>query len=126
MKAKIVTIVRLLFGLMFLVFGLNGFLNFMPPQPMPAGASAFIGALFATHYMFPLIKGVEVVAGLMLLVNMWTPLALALLAPNIVNIVLFHTYLAPSGAPIAITVLVIELFLVWENFDAFAPMLKRR
>jgi putative oxidoreductase len=127
MKTKIIAGVRILFGLMFVVFGLNGFLQFLPmPSVMPEAAKAFAGALMATHYMFPMIKGVEVICGLMLLTNMWVPLALALLAPNVVNIFLFHLYLEPSGLPMAIGILVAELFLAWENLDKFGPMLKRK
>jgi uncharacterized membrane protein YphA (DoxX/SURF4 family) len=72
------TAVRVLLGLIFLVFGLNGFLKFMPQPPMPDKAGAFMGALAASGYMFPLIKSVEVVAGALLLSNRFVPLALAL------------------------------------------------
>jgi uncharacterized membrane protein YphA (DoxX/SURF4 family) len=117
---------RVLFGLIFFVFGLNGFLQFIPQPPPPPAAGAFMGALAATGYMFPLIKGVEVVAGLLLLSNRFVPLALALLAPNIVNIVLLHSVLAPAGLPIALMVLGLELFLAWSYRDAYAPMLRAR
>jgi uncharacterized membrane protein YphA (DoxX/SURF4 family) len=120
------TAARVLFGLIFFVFGLNGFLQFIPQPPPPPGAGAFMGALAATGYMFPLIKGVEVVAGLMLLSNRFVPLALALLAPNVVNIVLFHAVLAPAGLPIALMVLGLELFIAWSYRDAYAPMLRAR
>src|SRR5437870_634396 len=87
---------RLLFGFIFLVFGLNGFLHFLPqPASMPEGALAFAGALAKTGYMFPLIKGAEVLVGVLLLTNRFVPLALSLIAPNVVNIVAFHVFLAP-------------------------------
>ena len=92
------TAARIFLGLIFFVFGLNGFLQFMPQPPQPEAAGAFIGALAATGYMFPLIKGTEVVAGLLLLSGRFVPLALTLLAPIIVNIALFHTVLAPNPA----------------------------
>src|SRR5437868_5904386 len=76
---------RTLLGLVFFVFGLNGFLHFIPQNGTPPeGAAAFAGALFKTGYMFPLLKGVEVLAGLSLLGNRFVPLALALLAPIVV------------------------------------------
>jgi hypothetical protein len=120
------TAARLLFGLQFLVFGLNGFLRFIPQPPPPAAAGAFFGALLATGYMLPLIKGVEIVAGVMLLSNRYVPLALALLAPNVVNIVLFHAFLAPAGVAVALVVLLLEIYLAWTYRDAYRPMLAAR
>jgi hypothetical protein len=120
-------IARIVLGLIFLVFGLNGFLHFLPqPANMPAGAAAFGGALAATGYMFPLIKGVEVVVGALLLSNRYVPLALALIAPNVVNIVLFHAVLAPSGLVLPLVVLALELYLAWSYRDSFRPMLGSR
>jgi hypothetical protein len=117
------TAARILFGLQFVVFGLNGFLHFIPQPPPPAAAGAFFGALFATGYMLPLIKGVEIVGGAMLLANRYVPLALALLAPNVVNIVLFHAFLAPAGVGLAIVVLLLEIYLAWTYRGAYRPML---
>jgi putative oxidoreductase len=87
---------------------------------------AFLGALAATGYMFPLIKSVEVIGGALLLSNRFVPLALAIVAPNVVNIVLFHAVLAPGGLPVALFVLALELFAAWSYRDAFAPMLRTR
>ena len=89
---------RVLLGVIFFVFGLNGFFSFIPQPPFPEQAGAFMGALAATGYIFPLIKSVEVIAGVLLLSNRFVPLALALLAPGVVNIVLFHAVLATDGA----------------------------
>jgi uncharacterized membrane protein YphA (DoxX/SURF4 family) len=117
---------RILLGIIFFVFGLNGFLRFMPNPPMPAAAGAFMGGLAATGYMFPLIKSVEVIAGLLLLSNRFVPLALAILAPNVVNILLFHAVLAPGGVVVALFVLALELFTAWSYRDAYAGMLHAR
>jgi hypothetical protein len=119
-------VARAVLGLTMLVFGLNGFLNFLPPHAVPDAAAAFAGALFKTGYMFPLIKGVEVVAGALLLGNRFVPLAIALLAPNVVNIVAFHAFLAPAGLGLALAVLVLELYLAWSYRDAYRPMLVAR
>jgi uncharacterized membrane protein YphA (DoxX/SURF4 family) len=122
------TAARLLLGLAFFVFGLNGFLNFIPApsEPIPAGAAAFGGALAATGYMFPLVKGTEVLVGVLLLANRFVPLALALLAPVLVNIVLFHGFLAPSGSAPGLVLLALELYLAWSYRAAFRPMLAAR
>src|SRR5882672_11243662 len=94
------TAARLLLGLVFTVFGLNFFFHFIPtPSPPPPRAAAFAGALFASGYLFPLLKTTEVVAGILLLAGRFVPLALAALAPIVINIVGFHLFLAPSGIP---------------------------
>jgi hypothetical protein len=118
------TIARLGLGLVFLVFGLNGFLHFLP-TPAPTGdAAVFVGGLAAAGYFFPLLKGIEVLAGLMLLANVRVPLALVVLAPIVVHIVAFHAELAPAGLPIALGVLALELYLAWSYRRAFAPILQ--
>lgn len=122
-RSKLPTVARTLLGLVFFVFGLNGFLGFIPQPPMSEGAGAFMGALAATGYMFPLIKGTEVVAGLLLLSGRFVPLALTLLAPIIVNIALFHIVLAPVNFPVVVMVLALELYLAWAYRDAFRGML---
>lgn len=114
-------IARILLGLIFVVFGLNGFLQFLPMPPMPQPAGAFFGALAATGYMIPLIFGWQVVGGVLLLVGM-VPLALLVLAPVILNIVAFHLYLAPEGLGLALVVAALETFLAWAHRDAFRPL----
>jgi uncharacterized membrane protein YphA (DoxX/SURF4 family) len=108
-RSKLPTAARLLLGLVFFVFGLNGFLQFLPQPPLPAPAGAFMGALAATGYMFPLIKGTEVAAGLLLLGGRFVPLALVLLAPVIVNIPLFHVVLAPANMFLLFMLLALEV-----------------
>ncbi len=117
---------RILLGLIFTVFGLNGFFHFLPVQPMPGAAGAFIGALLATKYMFPLIKSVEVAAGVALLANRFVPLALVLLAPVVVNIALFHAVLAPSGIGMALVIVALGLYLAWSHRHAYRPLLQSR
>ena len=117
------TIARILLGLIFFVFGLNGFLHFLPQPKMPEGPVAFFGALVKTRYMLPLLFGTQTLVGALLLVNRFVPLALALIAPVIVNIILFHMFLAPSGIAMAIVVLVLELYLAWSYRGAYLLML---
>jgi uncharacterized membrane protein YphA (DoxX/SURF4 family) len=127
-RRRLPTVGRILMGLIFFVFGLNGFLNFIPQPktPMPEGAMSFLGALMKTGYMFPLIFGTQAIAGAMLLVNRFVPLALALLVPVIVNIVAFHVVLAPSGIVPAVVVVVLEVYLVWAYRHAYRPLLTMR
>ncbi|MGA2749853.1 MAG: DoxX family protein [Verrucomicrobiota bacterium] len=127
MQIKTAAVARVLLGLGFLVFGLNGFLHFLPqPKTMPEGAGAFFGALMKTGYMIPMIFATQTLVGALLLLNRFVPLALALIAPVIVNIVAFHIFLAPSGLPLAGVVLVLELYLAWAHRKAFCSMLAMR
>jgi putative oxidoreductase len=105
---KIASIIaRYLLGLIFLVFGLNGFLHFIPmPPPKGALAAQFGGAIFGSHYWI-VIFGVQVIGGVLLLVNQFVPLALAILGPVIVNIFFFHAFMAPEGLPLAIVVILL-------------------
>ena len=118
----VVIIARVLLGLVFFVFGLNGFLQFMPNPPPTPAAGAFFGALLATHYMFFLIFGTQVLGGALLLIGVAVPFALTILAPVIVNILCFHIYLSPALLPMALVVAAFELFLVWYYRAAFAPL----
>ena len=118
------TAARLFLGLVFTVFGLNFFLHFLPMPPAPARAASFAGALFASGYLFPLLKTTEVVAGLLLLGGRFVTLALAVLAPIVINIVGFHLFLAPAGLALPLAVLAAELYLAWTYRAAFAPMLR--
>lgn len=120
---KVPTAARVFLGLIFFVFGLNGFLQFMPQPPLPEAAGAFMGALAATGYMFPLIKGTEVIAGALLLGNRFVPLALLLLSPIVVNIALFHFVLAPVNLAMVFVLIGLMGYLGWAYRDAFAGVL---
>jgi uncharacterized membrane protein YphA (DoxX/SURF4 family) len=122
------SVARITLGATFFVCGLGGFLNVMPPPsgPMPRGAMAFGAALIHTGYMFPLITATEVIAGALLLANRFVPLALALLAPVVVNIFAFHAFLAPAQLPMATLMLLLVLRLSWAYRAVYAPMLTSR
>ena len=123
--ATVVT--RVLTGLLFATTGLNGFLMFMPAPDtgtMAPEGLAFNAALYATGYMVQLTSGVQLVAGVLLVVGRFVPLALALLAPVVVNIFLFHVFLEPSGLVIALLVVAAEIGLAWAYRDKFRPMLQ--
>jgi len=123
LSRKAPAIARIFLGALFLLFGLNGFLHFLPMPPAPEKAGAFLGALAATGYMFPLIKGTEVVAGLLLLSGRFVPLALTLLAPVVVNIVAYHAVLAPEGVAFPIVLAAVGLYLAYGYRGAFKGVL---
>jgi uncharacterized membrane protein YphA (DoxX/SURF4 family) len=119
-------IVRVLLGLMFLVFGLNGFLNFMPtPKDIPQEIMNVMGGLMKAGDM-TVVSVTEVIVAVLLLLNRFVPLALALLAPIIVGIVTFHVFLSPATIVPASVVLVMEPYLAWAYRGAFRPMLAAR
>lgn len=117
--------IRILLGLMLFVFGLNGFLNFIPQPttPMPEGAIAFATALMKTGYMMQLIAVTQLVVGALLLLNRFVPLALVLLAPFMVNSVAFHIFLERSGLPMALVIFGLQLYLAWVYRKAYGPLL---
>ena len=123
---KIVAIVaRILFALVFLVFGLNTYLHFLPMGPMPAGAAGqFLGVLMSTRYA-NVVGLFEVVPAILLLFNRFVPLGLALVAPVLFNIALFHALMAPSGLPIAGVLIVLWLLVFYPVRSAFAGLLQR-
>lgn len=124
---RIVTaIVRILLGLMFLVFGLNGFLNFMPaPKDLPQEILNVMGALMQAGYL-SVVSGAEVLIAVMLLANRFVPLALAMLAPIVVGIITFHVAMAPATIGPGIVVLLMELYLAWAYRSSFRPMLRSK
>ncbi len=118
-------IARVLLGLIFLVFGLNGFLHFIPMPPPRGAAAQFMGALFASSY-WRIIFGVQVLGGLLLLVNRFVPLALAMLGAVIFNIVFFHIFMAPSGLPLAIIVVLLWSIVAVRNKQHLAGLFVAR
>src|SRR3954453_12934010 len=117
------TIARYLAGVIFVVFGLNGFLNFIPLPPPGGTAGQFMGALYASHYLW-VIFAFQLVAGVLLLFDRYVPLAVAMLAPVIVNILSFHILMAPSGLPLALLVALLWALLFVNVRPAFAALFR--
>lgn len=122
---KTITIIaRSLLGLLFVVFGSNAFLHFIPMPPPPAGlAGDFMKAIFVSHYFY-VVAVTQVLGGLLVLSGRFTALGLLLLGPVIVNILSFHIFLNHEGLPLAIGVAVLALFLLWQKRSNFAGLLK--
>jgi putative oxidoreductase len=113
---------RVLQGLIFLVFGLNGLLHFFS-MPLPTGDALTWFGIMVTHHWINFVAVVQLVGGLLLLVGRFVPLGLTLLAPVIVNILLYHALLWPHGYVLAILVLILELFLLAVYWRSFLPLL---
>lgn len=120
---KITTLVaRNLLGLMFVVFGLNGFLHFLPMPPPPAGLAArYLTVLSASHYMVPVFL-LQLLGGILLLANRFVPVALVLLGPVIVNILMYHVLMAPAGLLPGLAALALWLLVFYRMRAAFASV----
>ena len=120
-----ILIARIILGFIFFIFGLNFFFHFIPSNSQPEGkAAAFLGGLFQSGYIFPLIKVIEIVAGALLLINRYVALVLIVLMPISINILLFHSVLEPGGTPTTISVLIIvtQLFLAWSYRNSYKQL----
>jgi hypothetical protein len=124
--SKVILVARILLGLAFLLFGMNGFLHFLPTPPPTGAAGALVTALAASGYLFPLMSAFEVIAAVLLLSGRAVPLALTLLAPILVNILAIHVVLDPGGIGPGAVLTVIEIFLAWSYRDAFRSLLSAR
>src|SRR5438874_8252125 len=124
-RMKVATIIaRVLLGLIFVVFGSNIFLHFIPmPPPKPSLATDFSKALMESHYMY-VVGLLQILGGLLLLIGRYVPLGLTLLGPVIVNILLFHIFLDRTGLPTAIVVSILALFLLWRYRANFAGLMR--
>lgn len=119
-------VLRVLFGSVYLVYGLNGFLRFMPVPPQSPEAQGFLDALYATGYMLPLWKTFEVAAGLLLVADRFVALALLLIAPITVNIFFFRLMLDRSLNPIGFILAAAQLFLMAPLLEQYRPLLRSR
>lgn len=119
-------IARLLLGLIFVVFGLNGFLNFINMGPLPSGlAGQFILALVLSHY-FWVVAALQVIGGVLLLVNRYVPLALVLLGPVIVNILLYHIFMLPAGIVLALVATILWFIVFYSYRQYFSGIFVQR
>ena len=121
-------VARVLLGLVFFVFGLGALLNWFPPPPpeqLPPKLVAFDAGMRGS-YLFALVKGTEAAVGALLLLNIYVPLALVILAPILVNIALVNATMMPSGLPMVFVLVALELYLAWTHRRVFAPLLAAR
>lgn len=121
-KAKL--IIRILFGLMLVIFGLNKFLQFMPMPPMPEAAGVFMGALVKSGYLMVVVALIEIAAGVLLLVNKYQSLALVIVFPVILNAFLFHLFLDLPGIGGAAFAMAMNIFLFFANKESYKSIVK--
>jgi len=123
---RLAKIAQYLLGTAFVVFGLDGFLHFIPIPPARPPAERLIGALIQTGYFFQMVKGIELIAGLLLLSNRLVPLALVLLAPLLIAITSIHAFLNPEGVPLLTVLMALHLVVVKAHWAYLRPLLTIR
>jgi len=122
MNSKVSMILRIVLGVILIVFGANKFGNFMPMPPMEGNAATFMNGLGVSGYIFPLLGFLEILIGVLLLLKKAVPFALILLAPLAINMVLFHLFMAPEGIVPAAFVLTLNAVLIYFNWDKYKPL----
>jgi len=122
MRKMFTKFVELFLGLALIVFGANGFLQFMPAPEFNAAGSAFLGALFATGYVFPLMSLVWIIAGVLLVIRRARAFAVVAILPISLNLVLFHIFLDSAQGLFSYIILVANLYLVWAYFKVYRPL----
>ncbi len=120
------TIARILLGLLFVFGGVTGLFELVEQPEVGEEAAAFMGAIMDTGYLWPVIKVTEIVCGVLLILGMFVPLALVVLAPVALNILLFHVFLEPSGLVFGFVLLVLGLYTAHQHRESFSGVLKRR
>ena len=122
---KILMIVlRTLMGALFIFVSILFFFHLYGKQPELKGtAKAFNDGLVASVYLMPLIKSIELICGILFVIGRFVPLATVVIFPIVVNILMYHAYIAPSGVPLAAILLVINLFLAFYYRKNYAGLL---
>ncbi len=122
MNSKFTAIVRVVLGIMLVVFGSNKFLNFIPMEAPTGAAADFMNSLGATGYIFPVVGVLEVFIGILLLIKKWVPFAAILLAPISINILLFHLFLDIPGVSVALLVTILNAILIYKHWRLYRPL----
>lgn len=122
MNSKFTTIVRIVLGILLIVFGSNKFLHFIPISVTGASAQSFLKSLETVGYLFPVLGAFEMITGLMLLLKKWSAFAIILLTPITINILLFHLFLDIPGLGIAFLIATLNGILIYKNRKKYSPL----
>ena len=126
MKQKIIFGISLLFGLMFINSGFNKFFNYMPmPNDMPENMLKFMAAFMEIGWLMPLIAVVEIIGGILFIIPKFRALGAIMIFPVMIGILLTHIINEPTGLPIAIVLMGINLWIIFENKEKYFPMLNK-
>lgn len=123
---KFIKALRILLGFILLVFSLNGFFGFLPMPEPPAAAAEFLQSMGRAGFVFPLLYGVEIVLGVMLLFNLYSALAILGFVPIAVNIFLYHLFLDPAGGVVGYITVLVEIVLLTAYISHYKTLFKVR
>ncbi len=125
MKKKILFVVSLLFGLMFIVQGAAKFVNFMPvPDDLPEGFMKMMGAFAQIGWVIPLLGIVEIIAGLLFIFPKTRALGAIVIFPIMIGILLTHITAIPQALPMSIALLAVNLWVIFEEREKYLPMIR--
>lgn len=125
MKRKILFVISLLFGLIFINSGLNKFFNYIPmPKDLPENLIKLMTTFMQIGWLLPLIAVAEIVGGALFITNKYRALGAIVIFPVMIGILLTHIFSAPSGLPLALVLLSINLWVIYENREKYLPMIK--
>lgn len=125
MRKKILLVVGILYGLMFVNSGLNKFFNYMPmPEDLPDAVMQAMTGFMELGWLLPLVGLAEIVGGTLFAIPKYRALGAIVVFPLVVGIVLFHSFQAPSGIALALVVLAIDVWAIIENWNKYMPMIK--
>lgn len=119
-------IVRILLGLILVIFGLNKFLQFMPMPAMPEAAGEFMGVLVKSGYIMPIVAIIEIAVGVLLLINKYQSLAIVVVFPVLLNAFLFHLFLDIAGIGGAAIAMAMNIFLFFANKESYKSLLNTK
>jgi uncharacterized membrane protein YphA (DoxX/SURF4 family) len=125
MKKKILLVISALFGLIFINSGLNKFFNYMPmPEEMPENMMKLMNAFLEIGWLMPLVAIAEIAGGILFIIPKYRALGAIIIFPVMIGILLTHIFNAPSGIPLAVVLLAINIWVIIENRDKFMPMIR--
>ncbi|MRX47470.1 DoxX family protein [Pedobacter puniceum] len=125
MKSKILFVLSLIFGLMFVNAGLNKFFNYMPmPEDMPESMVKLMAAYTTIVWLMPLVAVVEIIGGVLIIIPRFRALAAIMVLPITVGILLTHIFNEPSGLPIALAFFAVNVWLLFEYREKYMPMMR--
>ena len=125
MKKKILLVISILFGLIFINSGLNKFFNYMPmPEEMPENMIKLMNAFMEIGWLMPLVAVAEIVGGILFTISKYRALGAIIIFPVMIGILLTHIFNAPSGLPMAIVLFTINIWIILENRDKYMPMIR--
>jgi putative oxidoreductase len=125
MKKKILLVVSILFGLMFINSGLNKFFHYMPiPEGLPEKMMNMMKAFMEIGWLMPLVAVAEITGGVLFITNKYRALGAIIIFPVLIGVLLTHIIVAPSGLPLVLILLAIEIWVIIENREKYLPMIR--